>query len=943
MTEQTLVLPAFSVLMQTKNDSVLKRLRNHANRRLVFEPGIPRHKQLSAYKRYLELENEMLKRSHRKGGSGREICQMRTTMIDVVVENLFLAACDLYMTKHGPIPFSMSVIATGGYGRGELNPHSDIDIMFLYPDTEISDALKSFQELMAEEILYPLWDLGLKVGHASRNTLEVLKEINKEIQSKNAILESRLITGSPTLFQKMYDSFLHNILNDRSSTYIEQRLKDEKERHLKYGNTVYLQEPDIKNGVGGLRDYQNILWISKIKFGMNSFKDLEKQKFLRPDERKSIEQAYDFLLKTRNELHYQNKRPTDKIDLEQQIEMATQLNYTESDSFERLTAFMQDYYSAARTIYGICSLLQERLSLIESKKRKRFTFLDSLKAYRKKDSVQVDGFMIEDGIIYITKNDAFNKDPIRLIRIFRLKQQFNASLDVELKHKIKNSIPLIDKKVINSPDAAKSFKAILDSPGEVFTILNEMHSLGVLGRYIPEFGQLTCLIQHEYYHRYTADEHVLRTIKHLDSVFQKKDPMDQPYEQELRKNDQPQLLYLILLLHDIGKSDGIQGHAQSGVTISKPILERFNVSKEQQEKILFIIQNHLEMARFWQRFDIDDIQTASSFAEIIRNPELLRYLYVHTYCDAKGTAPALWNSFKDSMHRTLFQRTINYIEGQSQKQNHSDEYKDMLKKDVLKSTKNDIPEEEIDAHFSLLPDRYFVNTEATEAILHLNMINQLLEQIQKSDSVGTLVPVIDWRNDINLGMSVINVVTWDRSGLFYKLAGALSLSGLAITSTRAISRKDHISIDTFYVVDLEGKIASQANAIDVLKEKIEAVLVHGVDQSEEINLLEKSLKQNRSVETLLPTPFPPSVEVYHELSLRKTIIEVKAKDQIGLLFKLAKVISNKGFDIHFARIATERGIAMDTFYIEKNHMKGSNSTTDLIELKEDLNAVILST
>ena len=195
------------------------------------------------------------------------------------------------------------------------------------------------------------------------------------------------------------------------------------------------------------------------------------------------------------------------------------------------------------------------------------------------------------------------------------------------------------------------------------------------------------------------------------------------------------------MLHDIGKSDGIKGHAESGVTISRPILERFQVSHDQQEKILFIIQNHLEMARFWQRFDIDDIQTAISFSSIIKNCELLRYLYVHTYCDAKGTAPALWNSFKDAMHSTLYQRTLKYIESQSHNESLSEESKSMLKQDVLKSTQNTIPEEEIDAHFSLLPDRYFVNTEATEAILHLNMINQLLEQIQSAESIGSLSPL----------------------------------------------------------------------------------------------------------------------------------------------------------------------------------------------------------
>ncbi len=928
--------------MQNKNDILLKRLRRHAQKRLVFDPGIPRNKQLSAYKRYLELENEMLKRSHQKGGSGKEICQMRATMIDVVIENLFLAALDLYITQHGPLKVTMSVVATGGYGRAELNPHSDIDILFLYPDKADAKDLSVFQTLMAEEILYPLWDLGLKVGHASRNSMEVLKEIRKEIQSKNAILESRLICGSDSLFQKMKKTFLDNILNDRSSCYIQQRMADEAERHEKFGKTVYIQEPDIKNGVGGLRDFQNILWISKIKLGLNSFKELEKQKFIRSDERKKIERAYSFLLRTRTELHYQNKRPSDKLDLEQQTSIASSLNYTQEDSFARLKAFMQDYYSAARRIYSICEQLKERLSLIEASGRKKHSFLETLRAFRQTKIKEIDGFRIQDGVLFTHHNDIFAKDPVRLIRVFRLKQQFKVALDVALKHRITASIPLINHKLINSPDAAKSFKAILDSPGEVYPILNEMHFLGVLGRYIPEFGELTCMIQHEYYHRYTADEHVLRTINHLDSVFQKKAPMDIFYAREIRKTPYPQILYIILLLHDIGKSDGIKGHAESGALLAKPILDRLNVSEDNQEKILLIIRNHLEMARFSQRYDIDDIQTAISFSEIIKNSELLRLLCIHTYCDAKGTAPTLWNSFKNTMHQTLFLRTLKYIEEQSKSGDATEETRAMLKKEVLRLSISNLAEDEIDAHFRLLPDRYFVNTSANEAILHINMINQMLSQIQSAESVGTLVPIIDWKNDINLGMSVINIVTWDRAGLFYKLAGALSLANLAITRTRAFSRKDHISIDTFYVVDLDGKMADNKSTEALFKEKVKNTLVDGQDLTEEIYALEAAHQSPQIKEISLPNPFPPSVEVYHELSLKRTIIEVQAEDKLGLLFKLAKVITEKGFDINFARVATERGIAMDTFYIENINLKDASCTSDLLALRIEIASIINS-
>ena len=314
-----------------------------------------------------------------------------------------------------------------------------------------------------------------------------------------------------------------------------------------------------------------------------------------------------------------------------------------------------------------------------------------------------------------------------------------------------------------------------------------MHDIGILERYLPEFGKLTCMVQHEYYHRYTADTHVLRTIRHLDRVFTKFNNQYADYESVLRKNEDPLLLYLILLLHDIGKAEGIKGHAENGVRIAKPILGRFGVSDEQQEQILFIIGGHLEMARFWQRFDLDDPQTARSFADYVQTPDKLRFLFVHTFCDAHGTAPNLWNDYKNSMHNTLFNRTLEQIQDRDVLTVKRAVNKDKLREKVCDGLPQEISNEEVDAHFSLLPERYFLNNSVDELRLHLQMIHQLLNQIQSSESLGTLAPIINWRDDIDLNMTIVNVVTWDRSGLFYKLAGALSLAGVNI-SKRALSR-----------------------------------------------------------------------------------------------------------------------------------------------------------
>lgn len=262
----------------------------------------------------------------------------------------------------------------------------------------------------------------------------------------------------------------------------------------------------------------------------------------------------------------------------------------------------------------------------------------------------------------------------------------------------------------------------------------------------------------------------------------------------------------------------------------------------------------------------------------------------------------------------------------------------MLKKSVLKLSLGNLPEDEVEAHFSLLPEKYFVNTSASDAVLHLNMINKLLSKIKNADSVGSLSPIIDWRNDETLGMSVINIVTWDRAGLFFKLAAAITLSELTIVSTRAISRKDHISIDTFYVVDLDGNCVTNSKVKDILKQKIEEILVDGKDFTKEIEKLEEQHSLDDSEK--LASAFPASVDIYHELSLKRTIIEVKARDRIGLLFKIAQFINDKNFDISFARVSTERGIAMDTFYVENINLSESTSTSDLIDLRSQIESII---
>jgi [protein-PII] uridylyltransferase len=344
------------------------------------------------------------------------------------------------------------------------------------------------------------------------------------------------------------------------------------------------------------------------------------------------------------------------------------------------------------------------------------------------------------------------------------------------------------------------------------------------------------------------------------------------------------------------------------------------------------------MARFWQRFDVDDPQTAQSFAKVITDEETLRYLYVLTYCDARGTSNDLWNGYKNMLHGQLFKATQAVLGGKRA----SYTAEEMIPKELIREKLPNISDEELEAHYNMLPERYFIYNNADEVALHLTMVNELLHRITEADSLSSLVPVIHWQDDQNLSLTVVNIVTWDRAGLFYKLAGAFSVAGLSIVSSKAITRADHITVDTFYVCDGSGGIVQNDKAQAIVEKYLRKALLDNADLMPAIEEQEK--KAHESSWLRMPTDntrayIAPNVGVYHELSLKHTIIEVQCTDRIGLLYMLSRCIFEHGFDISFGRISTERGVAMDTFYIEQI----DNSSTDggeLLALREDLAKIV---
>jgi len=919
-------------------DQLFNRLRN-----LVAEIEWPvtfdRSQLQAASLSFFQQGREIIFRYHRKGDAGLRIARAGTLLMDLLIEKLFEAARVREQGRPETSECPVCILSLGGYGRGEMSPFSDVDLMILLPNRRERQGERLYYESITETILYPLWDLGLKVGHSTRSIRQAMEEAEKEMLTRNAFLEARRVTGDPRLEVEFQSAFRKVVGKRDLHDDIHMQIQGRMERHRKFGLTPFIQAPDIKNGVGGMRDFQTVLWLARQRFSVKSTDDLVTKGLLTRTEEINFVKAYDFLHRVRNELHFSSHRAVDTLDLERQPPIAWGLGYRQRDLLKRMEVFMRDYYSQVRIIYRVSNFLEARFQQRDlPTRRDRLNFKSVLRAHQHRQPRAFDGFLLWDDEIRASSPDVFEKDPDRIIRIFRHMQQHRAQLSLDLERLIENQasqwIPFLHE----SEPAYRTFRAILQSAGEVHPVLEKMHELGVLGAFIPEFGNLTCLVQHEYYHRYTADVHVLNTIAELDRLFRGESNDRDFYRKVLRDCDSPSLLYLALLLHDIGKANGVAGHDKRGAEMAVPVLQRMQLESPKFEQVVFLVRNHLEMARFWQHFDIDDPATIDSFAEFIQDPEQLRLLFVLTYCDSRGTCDSLWSDYKQLLHERLFRATHELLTSTDNAKERQMARKNDLHQSILAEPGGMVSREEIDAHFNLLPERYFAYHTEEEIRRHLNMVHQLLAHIREADSLASLAPIIDWNNDRNQGLTIINVVTWDRPGLFYRLAGALSVTGLNILSTKAISRSDHIAIDTFYAVEPGGGASEEEAARIIFQEQVAQALIENRDLLPEIEKKSRSLRERffRPSRDRIQIPHPPTVQLYHELSLNRTLVEIQSTDSLGLLYRLSRTISEHGYDIAFARISTENGIANDTFYIEPGDGVGSEADMKLVELKAAL-------
>jgi len=901
----------------------LEKVLRHAERDLVDRAHLRPTNLLDIYRRFLKLEEHRLKLEHIHGGGGRDLCQKRADVITVMLRHIWESAWETHSKSHLEKPPRVALLAVGGFGRGELNPYSDIDILFLHPTNQAK--LMAQVNDIVQHILYMLWDIGFQVGHATRTMPELVAQANGDLRTKTSLLEARLLSGDEALFAEFGKIFEDRCVRGHEKEFLEWRVADQHERHEKAGNTVFLQEPNVKNGCGGLRDYQNLLWLGRVKRGFKNSQDFVDAQMLTAAERKQLDRAYDFLLRIRTELHYQQKRSGDVLTLRLQGLIADSFGYQHRTILRRIEAFMRDYYEHSSLLFNLGNMLGRRLSGGPRPPRPRWAFLPFRAAHREK----IDDFILENGELEAQAPGTFSEEPIRLVRVFLIAQQHNAELGAELKMRLRRRLSMVDRAFIYQTTVREALLAILSRKGQVGRVLRTMHELGFLGRLFPEFRPLTCLVQHEFFHRYTADEHTLVCIEMLDRIIDAKEPPFSKYRPLMQQTTRPHILYLAMLLHDTGRSQNTSRHAEASAANAVRVARRMKITGSDLSILVFLVDHHLTMSEIARRKNLDNEETIIEFARIVETQERLDLLMLMTFADTQGTGSARsYSDWKDLLLWQLYHRTSRALSGVQEFIDSVEQARTETKQRLLKNLDRQFDPGEVEAHLENLPPAYFETT--PEELVH----GFLKYQITHDD--GSLQPVIHWRNLTDQGHSEVIIVTWDRDYLFARVTGSFAACSLSIFKADIFTRRDDIAIQTFYVAT----------------DKLEAVL-----DERDRNAFDKILGQAMGMEPFDFTkafarrpktrgPIYDASEMETQISVDQrasrshTLLDIQTADYPGLLYRIAIVIADAGLRLVSARVTTEKGAALDTFYLCDNAGGKIESEELLTQLTRDLRARI---
>jgi [protein-PII] uridylyltransferase len=864
-------------------------IRQHAGeklRRIEAQPTPA--ERLSALKKFLKIETQRLQLRHRFGISGAQIVAARSLIVDLVIQRIARTAAEELQHDAAKVPFA--IIALGGYGRVELAPHSDIDVMFLHQGRKEAAAAA----LLSEKMLYLLWDMGFSVGHSNRSLSECLAEAKDDTITRNSLIDARLLWGSEALFEQLTERLDDEIYSRQQQALLGEILADRTARYEKFGNVACLQEPNVKETAGGLRDVHTLLWATRVAHGKANLIDLVTNGVVPERDAKAITAAYDFLLRVRNEMHFATVRRTDALTLDLQQQVAQSFGYTNSNALQASESFMRDYYLHARRLHRLCEAHLQRAALKQEKKR-WFSRARTMPAQG--------GFVMRDGVLDVEKTETA-LDGSRMLLAFSYAQATGAPFSVNLQELVQANLAAVNKSFRASADVAQTFLKLLRAKGRVAAGLRLMHEVGFLGKYLPEFERVTCLVQHDLYHRFTVDEHTLRTIEVLDELANSRNKQLERYRALYHEISDPAILHMGLLMHDIGKGLG-GGHTEKGIKIAERVCERLQLDAETSEQIVFLVQQHLLMAHIAQRRDLSDEKIIRDFASQIGTLDRLNMLTLLTYGDINGVGPGVWSEWKDTLLWELYSKARALLLPEPE----HDETAERLRERIVRMLASEVDYAAVQQHFALLPEDYARFTAPQVIIEHIRLAHALNSRQVKTS----------WRINAQSKCTDLHVCARNRRGLFANLAGALTAQGVNILSVSLNTRTDGLAVDSFKVCDTVGEPLADPQRWEQIDDSIKRVLSGELDIA---NAVAKRLRaQTASRFSKRKTALPRTVLKATKLSWdnqssdKSTILEVQATDRLGLAYKIASTLAGLSLDIVFAKVATEKHLALDVFYV----------------------------
>lgn len=842
---------------------------------------------------YVVATREQLQAWHDAGATGTDVVQAFTAAIDDLIAWLFETSSENYRRRYVQLDQSCTVLAQGGYGRGELNPHSDIDLLFLYPHK-----MTPYVETITETILCALWDTRLQVGHAVRTVKDCVRIAGTDLTVKTSLIDARYLCGESTLSDEFFASLEKEIKPRATAKFFREKLRESEERRHAYGDSVYLLEPQLKEGQGGLRDLHTALWIAKIKFKIKDLRELAVNGVMSSQELADIEGARDFLFRVRNALHFLTGTHQDQLTFDLQEPVAENLGYRarEGDELKPVEHFLRDYYLQASEVTRFANAIIDR----SVNPPGPYRLIGRMMARTIRPGVR-----IVAGALTVTDDDLFDNDPVELVRVLGDAQRHGVELEPALADMMRAKSALITDETRARAELTDAFFGILRSPYRVYETLHEMHKLGILAQVMPEWAHLLCLVLHDFYHIYTVDEHSLMGIRELERLRKGERGEALPLLTDvMRLADKVELLFLGMLLHDIGKGMGGQ-HSEKGAKLARDIATRFRLNEDDADELEFMVRNHLILSHIAQRRDIQDDKLVMEVARMVGSPESLKRLYLMTYADMRATGPKVWNNWKDMLLGETYIRVNDVFERGFEAEGRDARVRRIQERACAAIEKADGPEAaaRFEEFTSSMPDTYFLRTPE-------HLIPKDAALLAKARAEGELALRVTHYHDREF--TGFTVATRDHPGLFATITGVLAASGMNIVGARISTSTDGIAVDSFRISHLDRR---EIVVDDERWERVETLLRDVLAGRTELSEVVDRAKKPSLLDVRKARPSPHGVGVDNSTADDFTIIDVFGRDRVGLLHDIAKALFELRLHIHLAKISTAVDQVLDVFYV----------------------------